>query len=252
MEDTLSMAARLLREAEYAVALTGAGISTPSGIPDFRSPETGLWNRARPMFVASIWAFRLRPRAFYDWMRPLAHAILEGEPNAAHRAMADLEIAGRLKTVITQNIDGLHQAAGSQRVLELHGHARTATCLDCGRTVDSGPLIEGFLAGEMPCCGACDGLLKPDVVLYGEMLPASVFLAAQMECERCDLLLVAGSSLEVTPAAELPLLALGAGADLVIVNLQPTPLDSRASAVIRQDVATALPSMVGEVLGKRS
>ena len=248
MENKLNIAADLLREAEHAVALTGAGISTPSGIPDFRSSGTGLWKQMRPMFVASIWAFRLRPRAFYDWMRPLARTIMEAEPNAAHRALAGLEQAGRLKAVVTQNIDGLHQAAGSQQVLELHGHARTATCLDCGRTVDSGSLIKEFLAGKVPHCAACGGLLKPDVVLFGEMLPANVFFAAQMECEQCDLLLVAGSSLEVAPASELPLVALEAGADLVIVNLEPTPLDCQASVVIRQDVATALPAIAREVL----
>jgi len=247
-KERISEVAALLKEARYAVALTGAGISTPSGIPDFRSPGTGLWEQVQPMLVASIWAFRLRPRAFYDWMRPLAHKILEAKPNPAHFALAELERAGRLKAVITQNIDGLHQAAGSQRVFELHGHTRTATCLECGRTVDSGPLIEEFLAGEVPRCKSCGGLLKPDVVLFGELLPADVFFAAQMECEQCDLLLVAGSSLEVAPASDLPLLALEVGAKLVIVNLQPTSLDSRASVVIRQDVATALPAIAEKVL----
>jgi len=249
MEDAVGVAANLLREAEYGVAFTGAGMSTPSGIPDFRSPGTGLWEQVRPMLVASIWAFRLRPQAFYDWMRPLAHTILEAEPNAAHHALAKLEGAGRLRAVITQNIDGLHQAAGSRQVLELHGHTRTATCLDCARVVDTGPLIEQFLRGEVPRCASCDGLLKPDVVLLGEMLRASVFFTAQMECEQCDLLLVAGSSLEIAPAAGLPLVALEAGADLIIVNLQPTPLDSQASVVIRCDVATVLPAITAEVLG---
>ena len=252
MEGSLSTAADLLRAASYAVALTGAGISTPSGIPDFRSPGKGMWEQVRPMLVASIWAFRLRPRAFYNWMRPLAYTILEAKPNTAHRSLADLETASRLKAVITQNIDGLHQAAGSRRVFELHGHVRTATCLDCGLTVDSGPLIEEFLAGKVPCCEECGGLVKPDVVLFGEMLPASVFFAAQMECEQCDLLLVAGSSLQVAPASELPLVALESGADLVIVNLGPTPLDSQASVVVRQDVARALPAIAREVLGAAS
>lgn len=248
MENRVSIAASLLIEASYPVALTGAGISTPSGIPDFRSPGTGLWEGVSPMLVASIWAFRLWPQAFYDWMRPLARTILEAEPNAAHRGLADLEKAGRLRVVITQNIDGLHQAAGSQHVLELHGHTRTATCLDCGRSVDAGSLMEEFLLGGVPRCAPCGGLLKPDVVLLGEMLPASVLLAAQVECAQCDLLLVAGSSLEVTPAADLPLTALEAGADLIILNLQPTPLDSRASIVIRRDVATVLPAIVGKCL----
>lgn len=248
MEGPLSAAADMLTAASYAVALTGAGISTPSGIPDFRSPETGLWQQVRPLFVASVWAFRLRPRAFYDWMRPLARTILEAEPNVAHRALADLEAAGRLKAVITQNIDGLHQAAGSRRVFELHGHARTATCLDCGCTVETDPLIEEFLRGKVPCCRECGGLVKPNVVLFGEMLPASVFFAAQMECEQCDLLLVAGSSLLVTPASELPLVALEAGAELIIVNLEPTPLDAQASVVIRHDVVCALPAIAENVL----
>lgn len=252
MEGSLSAAADLLRAANYAVALTGAGISTPSGIPDFRSPGTGVWQQARPLVVASVWAFRLRPGAFYDWMRPLARTILEAEPNAAHQALAELEAAGRVKAVITQNIDGLHQGAGSKRVFELHGHTRTATCLDCGHTVDTSPLIEEFLKGKLPCCGECGGLVKPDVVLFGEMLPASVFFGAQMECEQCDLLLVAGSSLQVTPACELPMVALESGAELVIVNLQPTPFDARASVVIRQDVAEALPALAREVLGEAS
>jgi len=252
MEGGVKAAAELLRGAEYALALTGAGISTPSGIPDFRSPGMGLWEQAHPMLVASIWAFRLRLWAFYDWMRPLARKILEAEPNAAHYALAELEGVGRLRGVITQNIDGLHQAAGSRRVFELHGHTRTATCLDCGRTVDSGPLIEEFLAGEVPRCGECGGLLKPDVVLFGEMLPTDVFYGALSECEQCDVLLVAGSSLEVVPASELPLVALEAGADLIIVNLQPTPYDPRASVVIRGDVAVVLPAVAERVLGPSS
>jgi NAD-dependent deacetylase len=249
MEEGVAAAANVLREASYAVAFTGAGISTPSGIPDFRSPGTGLWHQVRPALVASTWTLRLRPQVFYEWMRPLAHRILEAEPNAAHRALVELEEAGRLNAVITQNIDGLHQTAGSRRVLELHGHTRTASCLGCGRTVDTAPIIETFLMGDVPHCAWCDGVLRPDVVLLGEMLPADVFAAAQVECERCDLLLVVGSSLEVTPAAELPLVALRAGADLVIVNLQPTPLDARASVFIRHDVATILPAITEEVLG---
>jgi len=208
-----------------------------------------MWEQVSPMLVASIWAFRLRPQAFYDWMRPLARTILEAEPNVAHRALADLEAAGRLRTVITQSIDGLHQAAGSQHVLELHGHTRTATCLDCGRSVKVDSLIEEFLMGGVPRCAPCGGLLKPDVVLLGEMLPTRVLLTAQMECQRCDLLLVAGSSLEITPAADLPVTALEAGAKLIIINLQPTPLDSQASVVIRCDVATTLPVIAAKCLG---
>jgi NAD-dependent deacetylase len=243
----IQKAAELIVQSKHAVALTGAGISTPSGIPDFRSAESGLWERANPFLVASIIGFRLRPKAFYDWIHPLAKSLLAARPNPAHYALAELERLGLLRTVITQNIDGLHLSAGSRSVLELHGHLREATCIRCYRVIPTAGLIEKFAAdGQVPHC-QCGGVLKPNAILFGEQLPVEVLNAARREAQACDLMLVAGTSLKVTPASELPLFALspGGGASLIIVNYQPTPLDSRADVVIRADVAQALPRIIG-------
>mgnify|MGYP001097153511 CR=1 FL=1 len=240
-------AAALLRQARCAVALSGAGISVPSGIPDFRSPESGLWEQADPLAVASLNSFRRHPEAFYHWIRPLARTILEAQPNAAHVTLAQLEAKQRLEAVITQNIDGLHQRAGSRRVYELHGHIRAATCLRCHRMTSTDALIPTFVeTGEIPRC-PCGGVFKPNVVLFGEMLPEHVWNAAVELVERCDVLLVVGSSLEVSPAADLPLYATAHGAHLVIVNLTPTPLDGLAEVVIHEDLAVVLPR-IGELV----
>jgi len=236
-------AATLLREARHAIAFTGAGISTPSGVPDFRSPDTGLWTRANPLTVASIWAFRVSPRRFFDWLRPLADTLLSAAPNPAHQALADLETAGILHAVITQNIDGLHQKAGSQRVYELHGHIRTATCTRCYQSYPTDRFIQAYLAtGEIPRC-ECGGILKPDAILIGEALPREVYQGALREARACDLMLVVGTSLEVAPASELPFLAQRRGAAIIVVNLAPTPLDDLASVVLRANVAETLPAL---------
>jgi NAD-dependent deacetylase len=238
--------ADLIVNSEYVVALTGAGISTPSGIPDFRSPGTGLWEKVNPMLMASSFSFRLQPHAFYEWARPLARKLLEAKPNPAHQALAELEEIGLLRAVITQNIDDLHQKAGSKRVLELHGNMRQATCLKCHKVVSTQGMMERFLEGEeVPNC-SCGGVLKPNVVLIGEQLPRWVLLEAWGEAERCDLMLVVGSSLEIAPAAEIPLVALRCGAKAIVVNYQPTPLDSQADAVIHGDVAEVLPQIIRE------
>ncbi len=240
----IQQAAQFFKNARHAVALTGSGLSTPSGIPDFRSPSSGLWRKANPLLVASIIGFRLRPRAFYDWVRPLAPLLLEAQPNPAHRALADLEKMGLLKTVITQNVDDLHQKAGSRRVLELHGHLRQATCLKCHKVVLTQGLIEKFLADDqIPHC-QCGGLLKPNVILFGEQLPVDVLSEAQEEARKCDLMLVAGSSLEIAPASDIPFMAHRKGARIVIVNYQVTSLDRRATIVMHRDVAEVLPRLV--------
>jgi len=241
LDHLIARAAELLRQGSYAVAMTGAGVSTPSGIPDFRSPESGLWTQVNPMAVASIFAFRMRPQDFFDWIRPLAQLIVEAQPNPAHEALARLETAGRLESVITQNVDGLHQRAGAQRVHEVHGHIRQATCVRCYRVVEADSLIEEFLKREeVPRC-SCGGVMKPNVILYGEQLPLEVLTAARQDTKACDLMLVAGSSLEVEPAADLPLMALGHGAKLIIVDYLPTYLDERADVVIHADVEDVLP-----------
>lgn len=242
-------AADLIRQAQKAVALTGAGISTPSGIPDFRSSGSGLWQRFDPMEVASLSAFRYHPERFFAWVRPLAEHILHAEPNPAHYALARLEDAGRLQAVITQNIDGLHRRAGSARVIEIHGHLRQATCVECFRRYPSGRLIENFAStGEIPRCPTCGGVLKPDIVLYGEQLPFREVQEAKALINQSDLLLVIGSSLEVTPAAVLPVQALNAGGRLIIVNREPTYLDDRADAIFRDDASVVVPRLVDEVL----
>ena len=243
-------AAHLLRHARRPVALTGAGISTPSGIPDFRSAGAGLWERYDPMSVASLTRFRYDPEAFFAFLRPLAANILSAVPNAAHRALADLERAGRLVGVITQNIDQLHQRAGSQRVVEVHGNVRRATCIACYLEVEALPYLTAFVArGDVPRCPSCGGVLKPNVILFGEELPRLAFEQARAWCQGADVVLVVGSSLEVTPASTLPQLALEAGARLIIVNRQPTYLDERAEAVLRQDLVDVVPQLVAEALG---
>ncbi|MFN2274852.1 MAG: SIR2 family NAD-dependent protein deacylase [Anaerolineales bacterium] len=242
-------AATMLLHAQHAVALTGAGISTPSGIPDFRSRESGLWTKYDPFTVASISAFRYHPLQVLEWVRPLVSQITSAEPNPAHTALARLEAAGRLDGVITQNIDGLHTKAGSKHVFEIHGHLRTATCTSCFRKAATDDLIEPFVKdGVIPRCGHCGGLLKPDIVLFGEQLPYETVQGAEDLLKNCDLVLIVGSSLEVTPAATMPVAALNRGASLIIVNHDPTYLDERADLVFHQDVVDVLPQIANEVL----
>jgi NAD-dependent deacetylase len=246
----IEKAADLFAGAKHAVALTGAGVSTPSGIPDFRSPGSGLWEKVDPMAVASIFAFRLQPQAFYDWLHPTAELLLNAQPNPAHRALASLENQGFLKAVITQNIDDLHQKAGSTKVYELHGHLREATCIGCHKIVPARSLIEKFIAdAQVPRC-ECGGMMKPNVILFGEQPLIDVLPVAQREAEECDLMLVAGSSLQVVPASGIPFLAKRGGARIIIVNYQPTSLDPSADVVIHEDVAVVLPKIVELVNSK--
>lgn len=250
MIESIRRAAHILREAQFAVAFTGAGISTASGIPDFRSPESGLWARVDPMEVASLQSFRQHPEKFYEWVKPLARTMLTAQPNAAHLALAQLEARGFLTLTITQNIDMLHERAGTQHLLEVHGHLREATCIHCYHAEAATGLLEHWLnRGELPRCPSCGNVMKPNVILFGEQLPATVFIEAQLAARQCDVMLVAGSSLEVFPAADLPLLSLDHGASLVIVNREPTFVDERAAVVIHADVAQALPQLVAEVIG---
>ncbi|MCA9942308.1 MAG: NAD-dependent deacylase [Ardenticatenaceae bacterium] len=240
----VARAIALLRQAKHVVALTGAGVSTPSGIPDFRSPESGIWDHVDPMEVASIYAFRHNPRAFFEWIRPLAQTILTAQPNPAHAALASLEANGRLHTLVTQNIDLLHSKAGSRTVFEVHGSMSRATCQGCHAQSNALPLWQQFVQdNQLPYCESCGHILKPNMVLFGEMLPALVMHLAQEATKKCDLMLVAGSSLEVAPAGDLPMLAKQAGAKLIIVNLGPTHMDREADLLFREDVAELLPQL---------
>ncbi len=241
---TIARAIDLIQQANHMVTLTGAGISTPSGIPDFRSEESGVWDRVDPMEVASIYSFRHNPSAFFDWIRPLAYTILNAKPNPAHLALAELEASGNLQAIITQNIDLLHSKAGNQTVYEVHGSLRRATCQGCQAQVDALPMWQHFAQNnEIPTCAGCGAVLKPNVVLFGELLPALVMHMAQEAARKCDLMLVAGSSLEVAPAGDLPLLAKQVGARLIIVNLGPTHIDKKADLLFRDDVAEILPQL---------
>jgi NAD-dependent deacetylase len=244
IDDLVEQAITCLKQAHHAVALTGAGISTPSGIPDFRSPASGLWDEVDPMEVASIYGFTHNPKAFFDWIYPLAHLIQQAEPNPAHHALTHLEKHGPLQAVITQNIDLLHSRAGSQTVYEVHGHLREATCQSCQHKLATSSIFPQFLATkEMPPCPQCNGILKPDVILFGELLPMRIMRAAQAETQQCDLMLVAGSSLAVAPAGDLPLQAKMNGARLIIVNYEETHVDNMADVVIHADVADILPRL---------
>ena len=248
MRELVARAAAIWGRARAVVALTGAGLSTGSGIPDFRSPRTGLWRGDDPMVVASLETFRYSPETFFAWVRPLAGQIQRAEPNAAHRALARLEAQGKLQTVITQNIDELHRRAGSQNVLELPGSLRSLTCVHCFQVWPAEGRLERFVAqGVLPRCPRCEGLLKPDVTLMGEELSAAVWRAARQAARQCDLMLVAGSSLEVMPAAGLPLEAIQRGAQVIVVNRDPTYVDERASVVIQADVNDVLPDLAKAV-----
>ena len=252
MEELIAKAQELLLQAHHAVALTGAGISTPSGIPDFRSPTSGLWQRANPLEVASIYAFRQRPQDFYDWIYPLTELTLAAQPNAAHLALVHLEQHGPLQAVITQNIDMLHTRAGSETVLEVHGHMRELTCLRCYDIVPSDEILAEFLeTGKTPHC-SCGGVLKPNVILFGEQLPVRTMNRAKKEVRESDLMLVAGSSLEVAPAGDLPLLAQQTGSRLIIVNYEKTHVDTLADVVIHADVDEVLPRLAAPFLEQQA
>ena len=242
-------AAELFRKAKRVAVLTGAGISSPSGIPDFRSEGSGLWSRDEPMEVASLTAFRISPERFFNWFRPLAVQIYNAKPNAAHIALAELENAGCELRVVTQNIDGLHQKAGSARVVEMHGTLRTLSCTECFKQFESESFLQAYINdGNIPRCLNCNGILKPDVILFGEQLPQFAWLESQRVARQCDLMLVAGSSLEVLPVAGLPMQALDRGAHLIVINNTPTYVNVRADVVLMDDVASIIPEIAKRVL----
>ena len=240
--------AELIRSAGSVVALTGAGISVPSGIPDFRSPGTGLWENVDPMEVAHISVWRRTPERFWGFYGQ-RFATLEGKrPNGAHRALAALEAAGRLDAVITQNIDGLHAAAGSRDVIEVHGSISTASCLACGARVslaETRRRLEEAVDG-VPRCD-CGRPLKPDVVLFGELLDEAAMERASALAAGADVLLCVGSSLEVYPVAGLPELTLAAGGRVAIVTQGATPYDGVAAARLSGDVESDLEALVAAV-----
>jgi NAD-dependent deacetylase len=253
IQEAIEFTAELLRKAQRSVVLTGAGISTPSGIPDFRSEGTGLWSHDEPLEAASLNTFRADPEKFYAWFRPIAEQIFDAKPNQAHLALAELEKEGHIRSTVTQNIDLLHQKAGSRNVIELHGSLATLSCTQCFRQVEAFPYLKPYVEkGETPKCPACGAVLKPDVILFGEQLPQKAWYDAQRACRACDLMMVAGSSLEVLPVASLPIQAIDRGAHLVILNNSSTYLDVRADSVLLGDVADIIPALAEQVFYGRN
>jgi NAD-dependent deacetylase len=247
MPDDLERTARLLRRARHAVALTGAGLSTESGIPDFRSAG-GVWERFRPIEYQEFLASHDARREHWRYKQATVPVMLAAEPNPAHRALAELEAAGRLQAVITQNIDGLHQRAGSRRVLELHGTNLEALCLRCEQHVPIDAALARLDAGEdVPTCVACGGWLKPATVSFGQSLPADVLREAAILAEQSDCFLALGSSLLVNPAASLAGVAKRSRAALIVITLGDTPYDELADVRIHAKVGEVLPRIVAQV-----
>ena len=250
--DAVRRLAQLILRSARTVALTGAGVSVPSGIPDFRSPESGLWERVDPMEVAHIDVFRRDPERFWGFYGQRFQALEDKRPNRAHEVLAQLERAGLLHAVITQNIDGLHGAAGTRELVEVHGTIARSSCLRCGASYPLAEVRARQAADQrdVPRCD-CSEPLKPDVVLFGEYLPAVAFERAQRLADQAQLMLCVGSSLKVYPVAELPLRTLARGGQLAIITRGATLLDGRAASRLDGDVVDELEAVWAEVQARR-
>jgi NAD-dependent deacetylase len=240
--------AALIREHQPCVVLTGAGVSTESGVPDFRS-ATGIWAQFDPFEYGSIEAFRADPEKVWRFYAPRFAVLTGAEPNAAHRALAELEALGLLEAVVTQNIDLLHERAGSRRVVEVHGSIRTSTCPRCRRSYSLAEVLLLVERHRAPPCPDCGAVLKPDVVFFGELMPEPAMSEAFELARRAALLLVVGSSLEVTPVALLPDETLAAGGRVAIVNRGPTPVDGRAVLKLDGSAGEALAAVAAVLRG---
>lgn len=231
--DCIAELKTLLSRSERTVFFSGAGISTESGIPDYRTPGKGLWANLASENYLNIDSFTANPEKFYTFFAPLFDVFRNALPNTAHAFIAKRGAEGRMLSVITQNIDGLHQKAGSDKVHELHGSLMTSRCMRCEEEMATVRVFRIFSKGENPPrCPACGGVMRPNVIFFGEMLPPAVMDNAVKDSMNCDLFIVAGSSLSVMPAAMLPGYAKSAGAKVVIINRMPTPYDSMADLVI--------------------
>ncbi len=249
--DTSTALAELIRRRQPCVVLTGAGVSTESGIPDFRSP-TGLWARFDPLEYASLEAFRRDPRKVWTFYRPRIAMLAEAEPNPAHLALAELERLGFVQAVVTQNIDLLHERAGSREVVEVHGSIRTASCPGCGARYQLEVVLELLAEQEAPGCPSCDEILKPDVVFFGELLAPAAIDRANKLAHGAGLLLVVGSALEVYPVAGLPLETIASGGELAILNRGQTPFDEQAALRIDASAGEVLPEVVSVLRGQQA
>lgn len=241
---SIEQAAQMILDSSSTVALTGAGVSTKSGIPDFRSPG-GLWTKVDPMKFASVNGFLSDPKAWWEMALKLAPVILNAKPNPAHTKLAELERMDKLDLVITQNVDGLHQRAGSQNVIEVHGSLSSGTCTVCHIKVDRKHLEKTIKKRQIPVmCPACGSLIKLDAVFFGEALPQKELAIAVESAKQCQLMLAVGSSLLVYPVASLPTIAFQSGAQLIIINEEPTPFDQSADLVFNAEAGDTLTAIV--------
>ncbi|MFQ6039199.1 MAG: NAD-dependent deacetylase [Candidatus Aminicenantales bacterium] len=244
----LTSIARQMKASRYTVALTGAGLSAESGIPTYRG-KGGLWTKYDPKRYAHIHSFLQDPSYYWNFFRQLRYPMLKkAQPNRAHRAMAEMERAKKLHRIITQNIDGLHQEAGSASVIELHGTSRTISCMSCSARYSMDDAFRMLETRCPPRCPECGGKLRPSVIFFGEPLKPEVLESAFREAEKSDVFLVVGSSLVVHPAADLPLRALEGGARLVIINREETPLDEAADFLVHDEAGKILPDLARRII----
>lgn len=247
LNERIARAVHLFQNAERTVAFTGAGISTESGLADFRSAG-GLWSRFRNVSYQEFIASTEARKEYWSMRRELIPELLRARPNKAHLALAEMERMGKMQAVITQNIDGLHQDAGSSKVLELHGTNRSASCLNCGRQWPIEAIQKRLEAGNLePHCTICDGLIKPDTVSFGQAMPRDVMAEAFSLAGTCDLLLMIGSSLEVYPAASIPPVASEHGAKLIFINRTRTPCDHISELLFNEPAGKVMPLIAGDL-----
>ncbi len=243
IDKSVKEACEMIKKSNNTLVLTGAGISTESGIPDFRSPNTGLWEKIDPMEALSTSILLNRPEKFYKKGFKMLLSMSDAKPNKAHIALANMEEMGIIKAVITQNIDNLHQKAGSKYVLEVHGNTRTGSCMMCGKKVDLKILEQKNQNGEIPPkCNSCNGILRPDVVMFGDQLPED-FNTAWNIVNKCELLIVVGSSLTIAPVSYLPQMA----PRVIIINLGETSFDRYADVVIKGKAGKVLTKILDEL-----
>ncbi|MHA1291230.1 MAG: SIR2 family NAD-dependent protein deacylase [Promethearchaeota archaeon] len=249
----IRQAAELILNSKHAIALTGAGISTESGIPDFRG-EGGIWEKYKPEIYGNIEAFLKDPSKFWQMAEKIAPKLFRAEPNPGHYALAELEQLNILKAIITQNIDGLHQKAGAVLVYEVHGNINRFNCLGCRASYVKEQVLKKLKKEKRypPECDICAAPLKPSVVLFGEALPTFEIYQSQALSEKADVMLIAGSSLSVAPVCDLPIITLREGGKLIIVNDKPTHLDEKADVVIHNKTGIILPLIVEEIKKMKS
>jgi len=248
LEEKIEKLANLILDSKNIVALTGAGMSTESGIADFRSPGTGLWEKVDPYEFASIHSYVADTSKNLKFMIETGRNIFRARPNKGHKALTKLQKLGKLKGVLTQNIDRLHHKARTKNIVEFHGNAYEAKCMTCGHVYEITVMVNQVMKGNYsPSCEKCRGMLKPNAIFFGEPLESKILEAADIMIAECDLLLVLGSSLVVYPVAFYPQKALSLGAKLAIVNIQKTDMDSLAEVVIHEKIGDILPEIVSIV-----